>query len=536
MTPAQSARPTSVGLATDFSDERQCLTSLAGLPLTDAVRAQERLAALVASMQRQPPPADSYLRVLETARSALEFVQAELSARYALKPLPPKSEGEATFQRVVALWQAVSRSYAEVASHGAGMESVQAYIPLVCQRCIYYSGQVIIEHFRARREVPAGAWSEFHGYYATAEQLGIANVNVAGETVGKPRYESCGDAYCAVLLVELANPYSRSPREFNWTRRWSRRFARLVAVQPTGDGKQALSGVDFNLDGGPQPLRNLQESYSLRQLTMDRLKEAMLGVLDRLEKGADPTALGLGKDCVQPGVTRLMTLLFRTWCIVPRTRRFPRHAASGEAEVGSGFEAIHHQVSGKAFLQPGYRRAYSRAEADGLVTLGEAAEGIVQKPIDTWGYAPGAHIWHVVDESMSGFRLRREAAGPAASFGDLMGIRPPGGSATLLCRVSWVMYGGDGGLMVGVFLLPGTPQPMAVRPAHTPGAEEEVWAPAFLLPGMEALKEPPSLVLPRKLYKPERVLEVHALRAYRVKIAKVVNSGNDFARVSFVPA
>ena len=361
-------------------------------------------------------------------------------------------------------------------------------------------------------------------------------MNVAGESTGTPRYESCADAYCAVLLVELANPYSRSPREFNWTRRWSRRFARLVAIQPTGDGKQALQGVDFNLDGGPQPLRNLHESYSLRQLAMDRLKETMLMILDRLQQGADPTALGLGKDCVQPGVTRLMNLLFRTWCIAPRTRRFPRHAASGEAEVSTGFAAIHHQVAGKAFLQPGYRRTYSRAEAEELTTLGESAEMPVHKPTDTWGYAPGAHLWHVMDESMSGFRLRREATGPAASFGDLMGIRPPGGSATLLCRVSWVMYGGDGGLLVGVFLLPGTPQPMAVRPALPPGEEDEAWMPAFLLPAMEALKEPPSLVLPRGLYKPELVLEVHAMRAYRVKIAKVVNSGNDFARVSFVPA
>lgn len=524
----------SASLATDFSDERVCLTLLAGLPLTDPARAQERLAALVAGMQRMPPPADSYLRILETARSALEFVQAEMSVRYALRPLPPKSEGEAAFQRVVSLWQAVSRAYAEVASMGAGMESVQAYIPLVCQRCVYYSGQVIMEYFRARREVGSGLWSEFHGYYATAEQLGIAAVNVAGDSGGKPRYESCTDAYCAVLLVELANPYSRSPREFAWVRRWSRRFARLVMVQPTSDGKQGLHGVDFNVDGGPLPLRNLSEGYSLRQLVMDRLKEAMPTILDRLQQGADPTALGLGKDCVQPGVSRLMSLLFRTWCVVPRTRRFPRHSATGEAEVASGFEAIHHQVSGKAFLQPGYRRNYSRAEADELLTLGETAEVPVAKPTDTWGYAPGAHIWQVMDESVSGFRLRREASGPAASFGDLMGIRPPGSTATLLCRVSWVMYGGDGGLMVGVFLMPGTPQTLAVRPAHAPGAAEEAWMPAFLLPGMEALKEPPSLVLPRGLYKPERVLEVHALRPYRVKIAKVVNSGTDFARISFL--
>lgn len=532
MMPATAVRQ-AVSL-TDFSDERQCLTILSGLPLTDPARAQERLAALIAGMAQNPPPPDSYLRILETARSALDFVQTEQAARYALRPVAPRSEGEGVFHRVVALWQAICRAYADVASMGAGMPEVQAYIPLVCQRCIHYSGLVIIEYFRARREIQPGIWSEFHGYYATAEELGIAAVNVAGDSAGKPRYESCVDAYCAVLLADLANPYSRSPRELAWAWRWSRRFARLVVVQPAADGRQALHGVDFSLDSGPVPLKQLSDGWSLRQLVTDRLKDAIQAVLERLQQGADPAALGLGKDCVEPGTSRLMNLLFRTWCIVPRNRRFPRHSASGEAEITMGFESIHHQVAGKPFLQPGYRRTYSREEADHLVTLGESAEIPISKPTDTWGFAPGGHIWQLLDESVSGYRMKRENPGPPASHGDLMGLRPPGSTATLLARVSWVMYGGDGSMMVGVFLLPGSPRPLAVRPSTPPGSPEEAWMPGFLLPGMEALKEPPSLILPRSLYKPDKVLDVHALRPFRVRLAKVVNSGNDFARVSFI--
>ena len=115
---------------------------------------------------------------------------------------------------------------------------------------------------------------------------------------------------------------------------------------------------------------------------------------------------------------------------------------------------------------------------------------------------------------------------------DLIGLRLSGSEQSLLCRVSWVMYRQDGALQIGVFLLPGAPRGVAVRPGEG-AAPEEPWMPAFLLPGMEALKEAPSLVLPRGWFQAGRVLEVHAIRPFRVRLEALVTGGNNFARVSF---
>ena len=525
------AKPIGLPPGMDCSDERQCLAFLAGLPLTDPAGAQERLAALVAGMERSPPPPESQLRVLETARTALDFVQSELGARYSMRPLPPGGEGDAVLGRVVSLWQAMARAYAAVAREGAGDPRLQVHIALICQRCILYSSQVVVECFRARREVHAGAWSEVHGYYLTAEELGIAATNVASDVGGKSRYESCLETYSALLLIELSNPNARTPREFAWTVRWARRFSRVVMLGKAESNKLPVYGLDLNVDDGAQPIRQLSEGYYLRQLGMERLKEGLQGVLARLQHGTDPVALGLGKDCVQPAVNRLMMLLFRSWCMNPRSRRFPRHAGGGEAEMALGLETIHHLVTGARFLQPGYRRSYSRAEADALVTLGEMAAVPESEQIAA-GYIAGTEMWRVVDEAVSGFRLRRDGSGAALTFGDLIGLRLPGSEQSLLCRVSWVMYRGDGALQIGVFLLPGSPRGVAVRPGEG-AAPEEPWVPAFLLPGMEALKEAPSLVLPRGWFQPGRVLEVHAIRPFRVRLEALVNGGNNFARVSF---
>lgn len=514
----------------DCADERQCLSFLAALPLTDPARAQERLAALVEGMARRPPPPEALLRILETARSALEFVQGEVGARYSMRPQPPGGEGDAALRKVVALWRGMANAYAEVAREGGGLPEVQAYIALVCQRCILYSSQVIIEYFRARREVPSAAWSEVHGYYLTAEELGIAATNVAGDTGGKPRYESCAETYCALLLIDLSNPNARTPREFAWTNRWARRFSRVVAVARAESNKLPVYGLDLNMGEGPQPIRGLSEGYYLRQISMERLKEGLQGVLARLQHGADPVAMGLGKDCVQPGVNRLMTLLFRVWCMTPRCRRFPRHTGSGEAEIALGFESVHHLLTGSRFLQPGYRRSFSRAEAEALVTLGDRAEA-PDGAVERFNFVPGTEIWRVVDESVSGFRLRREGNGAALTFGDLIGLKLTGSEQTLLCRVSWVMYRDDGALQVGVFLLPGAPRGVAVRPAGA--GPDEPWVPAFLLPGMEALKEVPSLVLPRGWFQPQRKLEVHAIRPFQVQLDALTSGGTNFERASF---
>jgi hypothetical protein len=47
---------------------------------------------------------------------------------------------------------------------------------LILHRCIYYTGMAITEHHRARQELPAGVWLNLHGYYASAEEWGVATL------------------------------------------------------------------------------------------------------------------------------------------------------------------------------------------------------------------------------------------------------------------------------------------------------------------------------------------------------------------------
>lgn len=521
--------------AMDFRDEHQCLSVLARLPLTNVPVAHQTLMALVGGMEYQSPEPLAYLRLLETARSALEFVQEEMANHYSARSCPPASPEDEILLRVVSLWQAFSRAYARVAQVGAGEEEVQAYIALICQRCIHYSSQVVIEYFRARREVPPGMWADVNGYFGTAEELGLAVVNVAGGADGKVRHESCNASFAALILIELANPYCRNQREFTWICRWAQRFARLASIIPVAADVQAMHGIDLMQDRGPQPLRFLQATPTLRQVDTAPLKKFLLQVIDRLRQGTDPLALGLGKDCVMPATGRVLSGLFRIWCLALHQRRFPRRPATGTVELCAGFERIHVLVAGTEFIQPEHVSTYSRKDMDSLATFGERVDPSVPLYLRAAQLGFAGEPWEVVDESVSGFRLRRQNPGARLSFGDLIGLKPPDGGRAMLCRISWLMYENDGSLVAGLFILPGSPEAVGVRSVGIAVSKQEKYSPAFLLPPVAALKELPSLVLPRGWFQPEKVVEVYTDRRAEVKLVAVVGTGMDFERVSFIP-
>ena len=200
----------------DYANPQQCCDLLASVPLTNLDHARDALVQLIRGMLATPPEPLAHLQVLEQARRAVSFVVGEVAKRYSFQPLPPALQENDLLLQVVSLLQAMAHSYSEVASRGGEQPGVQSRLAVICQRCIHYSGRVILEHFRARREIPPGLWIDLHGYYATAEEWGIAGVRVVEPMKELHPTESCQDAYSAILLVDLANPYGRTPREFVW--------------------------------------------------------------------------------------------------------------------------------------------------------------------------------------------------------------------------------------------------------------------------------------------------------------------------------
>jgi cyclic-di-GMP-binding protein len=96
----------------------------------------------------------------------------------------------------------------------------------------------------------------------------------------------------------------------------------------------------------------------------------------------------------------------------------------------------------------------------------------------------------------------------------------------------------DNGLVCGVEVLPGSPEPVAVRRVQTVtnAAINDPFSPAFLLPEVQAMSSPASLVIPAGWYQAGRMLEMHTTTNWQVRLTGVFQRGSDFDRVGFVMA
>ena len=96
------------------------------------------------------------------------------------------------------------------------------------------------------------------------------------------------------------------------------------------------------------------------------------------------------------------------------------------------------------------------------------------------------------------------------------------------------MQESGGGLVVGVAVLPGMPEAIAVRQSPSVPGKETRFVRAFLLPPIPAIGQEGSVVIPVGLYKASALLEVVSNeQTWQLRMQHVRQRGVDFDRVSF---
>ncbi len=508
---------------------------LGRIPLANPAVSEEHFIRFLDALLADPPGADDLFVLLEQSRVPLCFVEEEMARRYHNKPLILGDVEEAAFRQVVSAWRRMAKAYelcARLAEPEHDNPAYAARVATILHRCLYYNGMIILEHFRARRELPAGIWLDLHGYYATAEEWGVATVPVEDALEHERQSTHCMAAYVTLLLIELASPYSQSVRDLNLIRRWAGQWAPMVAVLGLGDDLEVPPFVlQLMLDRGLHPASNSEEfGDDVRRLDTSRLSLQMNQMLMQLGQRVPPSQLGLGEETTGH-VTHVLQQLSRTWSQQATPRRFRRFPIQGCAKVALGFEAMHYFVGGETeFQQHDSASTYSRGDFDALFTF-RYRENPDQRlsirsapdfPLDEWG---------MTNHSANGFRLTRSSAGQKISHGQLMAICPDDGDRYILGQATWLMQATDGGIVAGVAVLPGVPVAVGVRVAGV-GIGHQFMR-AFLLPPIPAIKEAGSIVMPPGMYSGSRVIDVQADGVWQIRLKSVLQRGVDFERISF---
>jgi hypothetical protein len=520
-------------LAINSQNAEQCRHYVANLPITDIATAHSMLHGLLTAMYQAPPPAIDYLAILEQTRQPMIFLQEGVGARYASRPLPANEDEKRAFEDTVGLWQLAADSYARVAQLGGGEEAIHKVLALVCQRCIQYAGQVIIEYYRARRLLAPRLWIDLHGYYETAEEWGLATLPVAEPIGGTPI--TATETFVTVLLLDLANPYSRTPKELSWIQRWARKMAADIVLKPGGELPANHKGyvIDLMQDRGPRPAEHVARGDSIRLFDTAQLAERVHTLLGKLKDGYTPGSLGLGDDCPKSLAQRLLLQLYRPWCLAAMPRRFERNRASGALSVVYEIESIFFRITGVQFTQPGHTRTYSRAEIEQMITFNHQVDD--KRPVNVAAILARHPVdqWNIADQSLNGFRVLRTTQGPRVEHGQLLAIKVPTKDQFSLAHVTWLALERDGSLQAGLQLLPSPARGVAVRGTGSGVLATDPYAPGFFLPALQTLKEPVSIILPPGWFVPGRIVEVVTDRPVLMQLTELLTRGANFERCTF---
>jgi hypothetical protein len=512
---------------------------LSGLMLANPAVAERQLTDFLDVLLDEPPDAGVLFQLLEHARAPLCFVEEELARVYHNKAVPLTAEEELAFQMVVQAWRKMAKAYALCASleePATGDAGYQALMATILHRCIYYNGMVILEHYRARRELPPGVWLDLHGFFETAEEWGIAFLPVSDPMENSVHATHCAAAYITLLLIDVASPYSNSVRNLNLIRRWASTWAPLVGIGALeNDLELPPYVVELMKDLPLHPSASIEGSArDVRRLDTGRLGLQIDHALGQLRMHFTPSQLGLGEESASH-VAKLLEHLVKPWSQSTSARRFRRFASEGVARVITGFEAMFYHVSGEPFEQPDSAAAYSRGDFEQLFTFRDRAD-----PGQALVIRPRADFpvekWSVINHSANGFRLGRSESGLRVLHGQLMAICPHDGERFLLAYATWLMQEVAGGLIVGLAMLPGIPRGVSLRPLDQAGTPiVDRFTPAFELPPMPAIGEDASLVLPPGFYHAGRELEVvDGEVTRRIRMNHVLNRQADFERISVI--
>lgn len=510
---------------------------IARLPLTDPTQAELDLTRFLDSLLANPPDGETYFLLLEQTRLPVAVITEELARRYLNKPLPLGDIEETIFQKVVALWQKTARAYAHCAEKDSPEADDPAHaqrVAMILHRCIQHTGMAIVEHLRARRELPWGLWLDLHGYYASAEEWGVDAVPVADPLEPRGRSTHCLAAYTSFLLIDMAGCYGLAARDLALVRRWAAYWSPLVSLAAAQPGDMLPPYViDLMQDVALRPAAECLQTDNVRCLDTSRLAMQINLVTQQLRQRIPPAQLALGGDCSAGQCLRLLEHLARPWSQARAQRKFRRHASSGVARLCTGFDEMHFFVSGKEFEQPENVRLYSRRDYESLFAFRHQEDPLQPLQLRQEQLPFTIDTWEVVNQSATGFRLVRSISGKKMAHGQLMALCPRDGERFLLARNTWLMQEKGGGLIAGIQALPGVPVATVARPLEADAQHHGLYHRAFVLPAVEAVGSEQSLIVPQGWFRSGRIVELYTDGAWQVRLLHVLDEGADFERVSF---
>lgn len=513
---------------------------LASLPMADNVQIAQQLYQALFTLNRMPLDADERLVLMELYRKPVSVAASGLQTHFVRLSLPlrPRLKQLADFLCLLHMEMAYGYKHvlkAELDGHDP-WES-DAFL-LALERSIRYLGEVLLRSYQMYMPAPPGVWKEIHGFYYYAEQHDqalrrlVVNSHEEETTVTK--------SYLQTLLLGLCGPYQLPQNECHQVNAFLARWGMKAEIGPANrvNDPAGCFLIDFNADHPGIPIPRdvpLNSAPALRILNAIELARLTHEFSKRLQKGESPSTLGLGFECVGAACIDTLKRMLRFWGLAGR-RQFSRRQSPKSLSICVGLNAIHFFCDEeRPFTQPQAsvptpEQAVALPDRFSLEEEPEAELNVTAPLPDLYRVDSR---WQVRDESARGYSLARSGeAGIPVRVGDVVGILNPELNQWRIGVVRWVKSPNPQHVDIGVEMVAPHARPLAVRPAGTSAVP---YGQALLLPAVEALRQPATLLVAPGTCRPGEDIEIteHESPSRRVRVLKLAERSNAFSQVVF---
>lgn len=439
---------------------------LATLPIDDVMAFASGLFEEMENLNRQTVNADDRLRALEVYRDWLIKLNPALVDRYAMDHLPLDETAANYAAKAEALWLELGYGYKLVLiAHEKKLFSLYGdkQNALLVQRALEALGQQAMVYHLTYIALPEFIWSEANQLYLFAAQSSINNIAVDDTYQGGASPDM---SYIQLAMMAIVGTQRLSVRAIKTTAMYLSHYANLVSLSGVGmvDNPIGIYTVDLRSSSGPiayqRDVEDADPASTLLLITINLARKLHLQV-QQFKDHALVIPEALHEASQDPEFLDLLLYLIRQWSEPPR-RHFDRKRQNSGVEIALGLEMVH------AVILEEQRAQHTNRSSTGEKSI---------------------HRWVLLNVSAGGVALRKPALGSQSiSIGQVVALRE-NRRHWQLGIVRWASNSKDQQVDIGTQLIAPTAKAVV---AHVGDASYK----ALLLPSIQMLKQPATLILP----------------------------------------
>jgi hypothetical protein len=539
------------------SHPRKLKKVLSALPNTNMGELTKQTFLILRDLNRQTMPNKHRLEDLEMLRVLTREIFNNLKKYFINRTLPLPDKSQKIVNLNQSLLQELVYGYEIIAYESAN--NIDAKIDdktlstAIC-RAINYLSEMLLRSCEVYEPCPKNLWLDVHQLYAFAESKGLTETVIHGGDK-KQNKSTIENSYKQVLLFALARPIALrqrdSERVFNELFDW----AKYASIQRHGSESMidTMFSMRIHEDSAPDYLAeaDLAEDAIIRTLDASKLVNHVNELI--AEQDGQKQKITVGDNIPLETLGALVT----SWGVSAK-RRFSRADRHGHINVAIGLsrtaKAMSNSINEPADtfdIKSGFIRTSASRKQDPDFTL-----ETIRRPTDDEGYMTHTELgatennswdmvakgraltdtydneqklnndedkikqrqqnadshWEIVNISAGGYCLRWNSDDTSkAQIGELIALQEFDSSNNFEWRIGairWMQFTRENGLEIGVQVI--SPK-VVTATAQRVNRPNEVPFECLMLPGIKALNQASSIILPSHAFKTGDKLVVQIL-------------------------